>query len=125
MRRNEITDELIQLSKKAKELGFPQDVEEGDWYGYVTYTDEIFLLASNELLIGKETEETATYLVLSFSTCLAWLEQQGCTYFLDARRMNYEVFVYKYGQQIAHGKAPMRIEAITKAVIKVLEAQDE
>ena len=30
MRRNEITDELIRLSKRAKELGFPQDVGEGE-----------------------------------------------------------------------------------------------
>ena len=31
MRRNEIPDELIRLSELAKKLGFPQDVEEGDW----------------------------------------------------------------------------------------------
>lgn len=31
MRKSEITPELIQLSKSAKELGVSQDVGEGDW----------------------------------------------------------------------------------------------
>ena len=31
MRESEITKELENLSKRAKELGFPQVVEEGDW----------------------------------------------------------------------------------------------
>ena len=34
MRRSEITKELIELSKRAKELDFPQVVEEGDWIAW-------------------------------------------------------------------------------------------
>jgi len=35
MRRNEITPELIEFSKRAKKLGFPQDVECGDFVCYI------------------------------------------------------------------------------------------
>jgi len=73
MRESEITKELIELSKRAKELGFPQDVEEGDWYGYMTYPDELFVLGKNEMICGVETEETKLYLILEFSRCLEWL----------------------------------------------------
>ena len=48
MRRSEITPELIEVSKQAKELGFPQVIEEGDW---IAWEDE---QASGISLVDRE-----------------------------------------------------------------------
>ena len=75
MRRSKITDELVQLSKLAKELGFPQDVEEGDW----------FLIQDNDYKSGYSSPKLCEFfennpnnvLILSFSRCLKWLEEKN------------------------------------------------
>ena len=63
MRKSEITPELIKLSKKAKDLGFPQDVERGDWVCDVT-DDELYLI--------ETLKEEGDVLILSFSRCEAF-----------------------------------------------------
>jgi len=73
MRKHEITDELVQLSKLAKELGFPQDVEEGDWA--CEQDDFAFLidLDIKKMIDYKEDRRLALMgytLILSFSRCL-------------------------------------------------------
>lgn len=131
MRRSEITEELIEFSKRAKELGFPQDVEEGDWYGYMTYTDEIFLLASNERLIGRKIKETETFLILSFSRCLEWFREKGAYTWLIgvddfSENQNATIYLHTYlGNQIIETKQITHHEAIAKAVVKILEESDE
>ena len=127
MRKSEITPELIELSKRAKELGFPQDVEEGDWYGYVTYADEPFVLGKNEMISAVETEETKLYLILSFSRCLAWLEKERYPKMLG---MTLEFNNWIRGHWIlSSGTKSYRgeniHEAIAKAVVKILEEPKE
>ena len=39
MRRSEITQELIELSRRAKELGFPQSVFNGDYFAVLSTRD--------------------------------------------------------------------------------------
>ena len=135
MRRADITPELIELSKRAKELGFPQDVEKGDWYGYVTYTDELFVLGAGEMICGVETEETKLYLILSFSRCLEWLRGKFRDMHLDSLvygKSKWEFDVcdpldkIKYeniGFEGRNANAKTHHEAIAKAVVKILEGE--
>ena len=80
MRRSKITPELIELSKRAKELGFPQDMEEGDWFYYI---DTIFLADADHLRDIRDSYFGIgeTTLILSFSRCLEWLRERGYLYF--------------------------------------------
>jgi len=119
MKKSEITPELIQLSKRAKELGFPQDVEMGDWYGYVTYTDELFLLGKDEMIHGVETEETKLYLILSFSRCLEWLNKEKYGVTLGLNTFIWDQYIFFVGTQSSRAKT--HHEAIAKAVVKILE----
>lgn len=48
MRESQITELLKELSKRAKELGFPQVIEEGDW---IAWEDE---QASGISLVDRE-----------------------------------------------------------------------
>jgi hypothetical protein len=83
MRRSEVTKELIDLSKRAKELGFPQDVEEGDW---------VLLLGQSELwsqhyrigLGGKIGGDA--FLILSFSRAQQFLGKDISKLHEDAAR---------------------------------------
>lgn len=132
MRKHEITEELINLSKLAKKLGFPQDVESGDWYGYMTYTDEIFLLAEDEMLWGKETEETATHLILSFSRCLEWIKQRGyeCWRCMDTwvhldRLVQFDVWDDVSSKPMVMEVSKTHHEAIAKAVVRILEEDND
>ena len=85
MRRSEITPELIELSKRAKELGFPQDVEEGDSLWASTYYPILFggrrMFAKDGRIYLKTKSPVCiapTYcLILSFSRCLEWLESES------------------------------------------------
>ena len=86
MRRSEITSELIDLSKLAKELGFPQDVEEGDFVCYINAygNREISVvtkaISSKAFWLGDGSyilEEDNWFLILSFSRCLAFLRERG------------------------------------------------
>ena len=85
MRESEITPELIELSKKAKELGFPQDVEEGDSLWAPTYYPILFnkrRMFTKDERIYLKTEDPVCIapkycLILSFSRCLEWLEDNN------------------------------------------------
>jgi len=137
MRRNEITSELIELSKRAKELGFPQDVEEGDFVCYINaygnretsvvtkvISSKTFWLGDGSYLL----EEDNWFLILSFSCCLEWLKKEGYLYldaFLDDG-IHWHLFSgqIEYDRTIkkdSFGKAKTHHEAIAKAVVKILE----
>ena len=134
MRRADITPELIELSKRAKELGFPQDVEKGDWYGYVTYTDELFVLGAGEMICGVETEETKLYLILSFSRCLEWLVKRSwilrLPYQKDLMKKDIEFsewFDGEFTKQEVFIKGYLFMENpdlwVAKAVVRILERE--
>ena len=71
MRESEITPELIEFSKKAKELGFPQDVENGDWVVMDNGLPE--LVGTYYIAQQKKALSDRLCLILSFSRCLEWL----------------------------------------------------
>lgn len=126
MRKSEITNELIQLSKSAKELGFPQDVQEGDWYGITDNLNKssIFLCGPH---IGNfnAKKQKGAFLILSFSICLAWLKSKAgvhelyLSFYNPLREVELEYSDKQGGKNGACGKS--HHEAITKAVVKVLE----
>jgi len=135
MRQNEITDELIRLSKRAKELGFPQDVEVGDWlYVIDYYNGPQTILMENTLFKDRECIHSLSddsvfqewWKVLSFSTCLAWLETKNLHIDIE---INGAVTISwrsrEPGDDWKNIDSETHHEAICKCVIKVLEAQDE
>jgi len=140
MRRNEITSELIELSKRAKELGFPQDVEEGDWAYESKDEHRVFLIGSEikKIIDSQEYERLILggyTLILSFSRCLEWLEQQGdLDRFSVVRYRIYGIshvgweaiatIKYLDGQRF-EGIAKTHHEAMAKAVVKILEESKE
>jgi len=86
MRRNEITPELIEFSKRAKKLGFPQDVECGDFVCYIntygnreisvvtkTVSSKTFWLGDGSYILPEDE----WFLILSFSRCLEWLRERA------------------------------------------------
>jgi len=88
-----VTELLKDLSKRAKELGFPQDVKEGDWICYIELeTNHLYLLTCPEVRNGYLSEEDYKgnynlhvykdnwFLILSFSRCLEWFFQNGVMY---------------------------------------------
>jgi len=120
MRRSEITDELIRLSKLAKELGFPQDMDKGDWYlGGDKKTLEL-IETTGYFLIGST-------LILSFSRCLEWLREQGCYTWLVGftEKDTKPLFVHVYrGNEIIEGEGKSIEECGAKAVVKILEGKE-
>ena len=77
VRRSEITPELIELSKRAKELGFPQDVEEGDWvkpYEYIVLFNPMSMCIEGEIIrYANGLICDNWFLILSFSRCEEFL----------------------------------------------------
>ena len=132
MRRSEMTPELIELSKRAKELGFPQDVEKGDWI----YDDDgdFYLIAYDGL------KEDMDILILSFSRCLEWLRGKEYTVRLESRDTDYHkkrgwtagVTVLK-GEEwddlppdfYVHHNAKTHHEAIAKCCVRILEGEKD
>ena len=125
MRNSEITPELIELSRRAKELGFPQDVEEGDWVVEDEYSQNIYCLRSPTVYpdgsiddeydncdIRFKARADHWFLTLSFSRCLEWLQERLNVPFDD---INYASLVAGlYLKRNIH-------EAGAKAVVKILE----
>ena len=136
MRRSEITPELIELSKRAKELGFPQDVERGDW---VLDEDKGILLcvtnvplachefdAQNDNYFKNFEKEDDWFFILSFSRCLEWLREQGCYTWLVGftEKDTKPLFVHVYrGNEIFEGEGKSIEECGAKAVVKILEEE--
>ena len=127
MRRGEITPELIELSKRAKELGFPQGVEEGDWYLTNLFTDmkdkgsnfeqnlNLMLAVTKGKLLGKHE-----YLILTFSRCLEWLKEKEWLIRTDVGK-DHDCTIFMQSPYVQFFKAKTHHEAIAKAVVKTLE----
>ena len=131
MRKSEITDELIALSKRAKELGFPQDLQEGDWY-WCNSDQRCYVideLSYEEEQAINDSDYPEDFLILTFSTCLAWLRGQGYEYIdclYDGYDTNWSFFAGQIDEERCmkkdhFTKAKTHHEAIAKCVIKVLE----
>ena len=140
MRKSEITPELIELSKKAKEMGFPQDVEEGDWYFNPTWKDMKNRGSSPEKILntilapyGDEKLGKHEFLILEFSRCLEWLRGQG--YQLEMRHYGaktyylIEIILFDKEKQEDvtedEQEGETHHEAIAKAVCKILSEGQE
>ena len=125
MRRNEITTELIELSERAKELGFPQDIEEGDWEAW----DDGLANVTIHLIKTPNKLGDGEFLILSFSRCLEWLREKGYEVRLESRDIEYYknrgwtagVTVMKGNEFHVYHSAKTHHEAIAKAVVKILE----
>jgi hypothetical protein len=132
MRRSEITPELIELSKRAKELGFPQDIVYADWY---IREDKHYKSGySNPLLWvwqGQEPKpelKEAIFLILSFFRCLEWLRRKGygAKFEFIPKRSRCEIAIHSSNITIAvDSKATSGHEAIAKAVVKILEGDND
>ena len=125
MRRKKITKELENLSKRAKELCFPQNVKEGDW---VSIKGWLILVTKSFM-----TDEVDYTLILSFSRCLEWLKGKGwrleqledggapgnkwCIGMVKRANKHPDY------RQIHGGKT--HHEAICKAVVKILEERQQ
>ena len=139
MRRNEITPELIELSKKAKELGFPQDFEQGDWiyceckdiedYPHGLGLENVWSEHPDiDSDIWKKSD--TDWLILSFSRCLEWLNNRKSKSIAELYRngswdtplskRTYCCRVYFWNRQISE-HAKTHHEAIAKAVCKIME----
>jgi hypothetical protein len=135
MRRSEITPELISLSKRAKKLGFPQDVEEGDWFAGQRYHPEKLDL----ILYGDGTWHPDNFhpawLILSFSRCLEWLSGKGwilrslvnesklLEWYINI--VNWKTKSLKMDDYDVRKSANTHHEAIAKAVVQVLEGEND
>ena len=123
-----ITPELIDLSKRAKELGFPQDVVEGDWL-IVDGISEPYLCGEDYdveedgiYIDGTMLCETKEYvLILSFSRCLEWLEanNKGEMIGLDLNNFIHGHWIMGIKTKTHRGKNIHECGA--KAVVKRLE----
>ena len=124
MRRSEITPELIELSKRAKELGFPQVMEKGDW----------FLIQDNDYKSGYSSPKLCEFfennpnnvLILSFSRCLEWLWERGWKIITSGYPEYTRVTVGRKDGSInpeITKIAKTHHEAIAKAVVKILEGE--
>lgn len=124
MRKSEITPELIELSKQAKELGFPQDINEGDWHIQTRMKrgeiKEYIELWSPKVAMKLSPQNT---LILSFSICLAWLIKKEIEVLeLYRHEEDNGEFSFMMNWNEA-GKGKTYHEAIAKAVVKVLEGE--
>ena len=124
MRRNEITPKLIELSKRAKELGFPQDIGQGDWV--------IDLNGQKLWIVDWEGPPFDSILILSFSRCLEWLRERDwhVTFFNYRKEIGgamVEVAYIKKAEKVKQVRidAKTHHEAIAKAVIKILEEKND
>ena len=121
MRKHEITDELIRLSKLAKELGFPQVVESGQWVW--SNLDQEMYCAQNKIPIDLREAAPEEVLILSFSRCLEWAKGNDLVVTMDASNDGADfVSIWASGGEV-RGRAKVHHEAIAKAVVKMLEAE--
>ena len=135
MRKSEITPELIELSKRAKELGFPQDVETGEWIQIPegNYPSETKLIHGDGQVqiyqdIFDKLSDRGHFMVLSFDISLAWLREKGWSVkSMTEWGQGYTITIAEYrhpNQFISVQSYPKtHHEAIAKAVIKVLEGE--
>jgi len=128
MRRSEISKELIELSKRAKELGFPQDVDEGDWGNIQDYHGKFFITLITEEYTAYPYLGKNDFLILSFSRCLSWLKLQDngvCNDFvlISADEGYWIERANAQDEDDIFPLAKTHHEAISKAVCKILEEE--
>ena len=88
MRKGEITPELIELSKRARRVGFPQNIRPGDWIIVGGQSALVTAMTPKEVVFTSTRpcytggipdswarKPRAATLILSFSRCLAWLRE--------------------------------------------------
>ena len=125
-----ITPELIELSKRAKGLGFPQDVEEGDWVhstdGRVNTDDELLCISDylyEDLEEGELAIENPT-LILEFSRCLEWFQEKFGS--VEVYTFGKELgWYFNWGDKTERKHSGTHHEAIAKAVCKILSEGQE
>ena len=117
MRRSEITPKLIELSKSAKELGFPQDAEEGEWY----ISDRVNELVQWGSHPTNFNDNQHLCVILSFSRCLEWFvsRSKGEMIGLDLNNFIHGYWILAIKTKSYRGENIH--EAIAKAVVKILE----
>ena len=130
MRRSEITPELIELSKRAKELGFPQDVEEGDWFSakgwknpWLCDDHSKFIFDKNTVYYEENKISDRWFLILSFSRCLEWLESESKGEMIGLDLNNFIHGYWILGMKSRTYRGENIHEAIAKAVVKILEGE--
>ena len=138
MRCSEITPELTELSKKAKALGFPQDIEEGDWGNIEDSNGKFFVTLLTEDYMNCPELENNDFLILSFSRCLEWLQEDWFLWSAQEHNTDRETFGVMVTRAVESGvfvwsddcpehciytKAKAHHEAIAKAVVKILEGK--
>ena len=130
MRRSEITPELINLSKRAKELGFPQDVEVGMWvmikFPRLDWRPQLFdtgwsVEEGYMYSYSADDDYGEWHLILSFSRCLEWLEanNKGEMIGLDLNNFIHGHWIMGIKTKTHRGKNIHECGA--KAVVKRLE----
>lgn len=143
MRRSEITPELIELSKRAKELGFLQGVtsiKEGDWL-CDSVSQEILLVTeirhhvfisappkiSIEAVNIEDDNNSVIYddpydytLILSFSRCLEWLKEKEWLIRTDVGK-DRNCTIFMQSTYVQFFKAKTHHEAIAKSICRILE----
>lgn len=139
-----MTDDLIELSKRAKELGFPQEPLRGNW---IQYHDDVgneqyavvqVCMPDERLWLddGWEIEwEDEWHLILTFDICVEWLREMGvwsCNVATGSIRFDFTEVIKSDDPIQEHGMG-RRIgtngnthhEAIAKCVNKILEGEGE
>ena len=127
MRRKEITTRLIELSERAKEVGFSQDVKEGDWEAW----DDGLANVTIHLIKTPNKLGDGEFLILSFSRCLSWLLERSwhvdfINHVKEVGGCRVEITYIKKAEKSKKFRAEAKThhEAITKAVVKMLEKHE-
>ena len=133
MRKSEITPELIDLSKRAKELGFPQAIEEGDFGNIEDTNGKFFITLLTEDYMNCPKLENNDFLIPSFSRCLEWLRERG--YQIELRHYGAECwYLFELIENDTEKQEDVTVdeqegethhEAIAKAVCKILSEGQE
>ena len=124
-----ITPELINLSKRAKALGFPQDVEEGDWLVFQRrwrnkHADGVInsiYLNKRGSLKGWWNMTSNEFLILSFSRCLEWLAKKNAPAMIGVDLNNFIHGHWIMVMQTKTCRGKNIHECGAKAVVKRLE----
>jgi len=135
MRESEITPELTELSKRAEELGFPQDIEGGDYacikFDRLGWQPQLFggdmeIQDGRVYFYSTDGFYFEWFLILSFSRCLEWLREKGWRFvgwsdpWPDDENQNLEIEIMQ-GSEGRWEDAKTHHEAIAKAVVKILK----
>ncbi len=127
MRKSDITPKVIELAKKLKELGFSQEVEDGDWVYLDYYEKSVTMLVHGcwQVHLTHETSkarEKECYVLLpSLYTCLEWLDKEKDEPELWKSRRHPVWYCRWKGDKFRSGDTPL--EAVLSACVAVMEEQ--